>query len=222
MTCRHWPALPQKIRPLCSASSRLAAISRTWPNSTASPTPLYAIASMPSSSNSHPASLRQRHLAEQLATQLLQAHEQGRFETLGPEEATESVFARVSLQRVQRPQPPEQTGNSSAPLGVWTSSKPGSWRANRTCWPTASRAGTRYCITRSARRPRPGRQAGGPVDQTLAGADAVNAYRHTQFGTGHRRRHWHRHHHPHRFGRYTASRPACVRVAGRNTPPPLG
>ena len=38
-----------------------------------------------------PGQSEQRHLAEQLATQLLQAHEQGRFETLGPEEATESV-----------------------------------------------------------------------------------------------------------------------------------
>ena len=38
-----------------------------------------------------PGQSEQRHLAEQLATQILQAHEQGRFEALGPEEATESV-----------------------------------------------------------------------------------------------------------------------------------
>ena len=40
---------------------------------------------------SAPVQSEQRHLAAQLATQILQAHEQGRFEALGPEKATESV-----------------------------------------------------------------------------------------------------------------------------------
>ncbi len=38
-----------------------------------------------------PVQSEQRQLAAQLATQILQAHEQGRFEALGPEEATESA-----------------------------------------------------------------------------------------------------------------------------------
>ena len=40
---------------------------------------------------SAPVQSEQHLLAAQLATQILQAHEQGRFEALGPEEATESV-----------------------------------------------------------------------------------------------------------------------------------
>ena len=43
----------------------------------------------------------QRHLAAQLATQILQAHEQGRFEALGPEEATDK-FRRAFTAEVQR------------------------------------------------------------------------------------------------------------------------
>ena len=43
----------------------------------------------------------QHHLAAQLATQILQAHEQGRFETLGPEDATEK-FRRAFTAEVQR------------------------------------------------------------------------------------------------------------------------
>ena len=43
----------------------------------------------------------QHHLAAQLATQILQAHEQGRFEALGPEDATEK-FRRAFTAEVQR------------------------------------------------------------------------------------------------------------------------
>ena len=43
----------------------------------------------------------QHHLAAQLATQILQAHEQGRFGTLGPEDATEK-FRRAFTAEVQR------------------------------------------------------------------------------------------------------------------------
>ena len=45
-----------------------------------------------------PVQSEQRHLAAQLATQILQAHEQGRFEALGPEEAPRA-FARLSPRR---------------------------------------------------------------------------------------------------------------------------
>ena len=48
-----------------------------------------------------PGQSEQRHLAEQLATQILQAHEQGRFEALGPEEATEG-FRKAFTAEVQR------------------------------------------------------------------------------------------------------------------------
>ena len=43
----------------------------------------------------------QHHLAAQLATQILQAHEQGRFEALGPEDATEK-FRRAFTTEIQR------------------------------------------------------------------------------------------------------------------------
>ena len=49
---------------------------------------------------SAPVQSEQRHLAAQLATQILQAHEQGRFEALGPE-ATESV-RRAFTAEIQR------------------------------------------------------------------------------------------------------------------------
>ncbi len=49
---------------------------------------------------SPPVQSEQHHLAEQLATQILQAHEQGRFEALGPE-ATES-FRKAFTAEVQR------------------------------------------------------------------------------------------------------------------------
>ena len=48
-----------------------------------------------------PVQSEQRHLAEQLAIQLLQAHERGRFEALGPEEATEG-FRKAFTAEVQR------------------------------------------------------------------------------------------------------------------------
>ena len=47
-----------------------------------------------------PGQSEQRHLAEQLATQILQAHEQGRFEALGPE-ATEG-FRKAFTAEIQR------------------------------------------------------------------------------------------------------------------------
>ncbi len=50
---------------------------------------------------SAPVQSEQRHLAAQLATQILQAHEQGRFEALGPEEATDK-FRRAFTPEVQR------------------------------------------------------------------------------------------------------------------------
>ena len=50
---------------------------------------------------SAPVQSEQRKLAAQLATQILQAHEQGRFEALGPEEATES-FRKAFTAEVQR------------------------------------------------------------------------------------------------------------------------
>ncbi len=49
---------------------------------------------------SAPVQSEQRHLAAQLATQILQAHEQGRFETLGPEAA--EGFRRAFTSEVQR------------------------------------------------------------------------------------------------------------------------
>ena len=49
---------------------------------------------------SAPVQSEQHHLAEQLATQILQAHEQGRFEALGPE-ATES-FRKAFTAEIQR------------------------------------------------------------------------------------------------------------------------
>ena len=53
---------------------------------------------------SAPVQSEQHHLAEQLATQILQAHEQGRFEALGPE-ATES-FRKAFTAESPAPQPP--------------------------------------------------------------------------------------------------------------------
>ena len=55
---------------------------------------------LPGTAASAPVQSEQRHLAEQLATQILQAHEQGRFEALGPE-ATES-FRRAFTAETQR------------------------------------------------------------------------------------------------------------------------
>ena len=49
---------------------------------------------------SAPVQSEQHHLAAQLATQILQAHEQGRFEALGPE-ATES-FRKAFTAEIQR------------------------------------------------------------------------------------------------------------------------
>ena len=46
-----------------------------------------------------PGQSEQRHLAGQLATQILQAHEQGRFEALGPEEATEGFRKDFTAER---------------------------------------------------------------------------------------------------------------------------
>ena len=48
-----------------------------------------------------PVQSEQRHLAEQLATRILQGHEQGRFESLKPEEATED-FRKGFTAEVQR------------------------------------------------------------------------------------------------------------------------
>ena len=56
----------------------------------------------------------QRHLAAQLATQILQAHEQGRFEVLGPEEATEK-FRRAFTAEIQR----HSHQNLRQPLGAF-------------------------------------------------------------------------------------------------------
>ena len=56
---------------------------------------------LPGTAASAPVQSEQRHLAAQLATQILQAHEQGRFETLGPEDATEK-FRRAFTAEVQR------------------------------------------------------------------------------------------------------------------------
>ena len=53
------------------------------------------------SQTSAPVQSEQRHLAAQLATRILQAHEQGRFEALGPEEATDK-FRRAFTPEVQR------------------------------------------------------------------------------------------------------------------------
>ena len=64
---------------------------------------------------SAPVQSEQRHLAAQLATQILQAHEQGRFEALGPEEATDK-FRRAFTPEVQRHSHQSNSGSSSAPL----------------------------------------------------------------------------------------------------------
>ena len=56
--------------------------------------------SVPQTVASAPVQSEQHHLAAQLATQILQAHEQGRFETLGPE-ATEG-FRKAFTPEVQR------------------------------------------------------------------------------------------------------------------------
>ncbi len=56
--------------------------------------------SAPQTIASAPVQSEQHHLAAQLATQILQAHEQGRFEALGPE-ATES-FRKAFTAEIQR------------------------------------------------------------------------------------------------------------------------
>ena len=55
----------------------------------------------PQTVTSAPVQSEQHHLAAQLATQILQAHEQGRFEALGPEEATEG-FRKAFTAEIQR------------------------------------------------------------------------------------------------------------------------
>ena len=56
---------------------------------------------LPGTAASAPVQSEQHHLAAQLATQILQAHEQGRFEALEPEDATEK-FRRAFTAEVQR------------------------------------------------------------------------------------------------------------------------
>ena len=118
-------------------------------------------------------------LAAQLATQILQAHEQGRFVALGTEaiEGFRKAFT-TEVQRLSYQQLRQLFGTFEGLDFVETHS------IESLPHLLIHRCSERYsiAITRSARCPRPRRQADGPVDQAMAGSDAVHAYRQTSSG----------------------------------------